>query len=1646
MATQALTGVEAPIDDGNIDGDFLAGCAAVIDLPRGLFVLDIEALAEPEAAGDGAAPPLLYVSDKAGRAPGALSLWAERSLAASPKELWFPADAGGLIIVKADGPGQLLVALFGASAQPPRIPRMALRRLDQPSDRAEASWTGAAVVDREPPPRRAGRSDREPAALIRRSGILAEAYYAEQLRALSVEPPADPVRHYVEQGWRLGVAPSPLFDGEFYLSQVAAAAPGGRDPLTHYLQNERHSGNRPHPLFDPVYYRERYPDAAELGPLAHYAQRGGRQGYKPCAVFDGVFYLSRHAHEISAGETPLAHYLRVGMASDLMPNPLFDPRYYRKYHPETASSGLSPLLHYLRIGEARGYKPHAYFDPAFYVAQYPDARRAEAGALAHFLDRGWAQRRQPNPLFDPEFYTNVHADIAASATDPLEHYLHFGAREGRQPHADFSPGYYRENSSDLDDDIDLLAHFLDHGSVEGRWPNSGFNLPEYNKQHPELLARGISPFFHFITGGKLATARVPDKREFLFLPWRADVNAVENEAVAKEGPERLPTGGYFKVLLVSHAANRTGAPLILLELARELRSVEGIECWILVHEEGELLEEFSKAAPTLLLREAVRGGEAPDDAISRVARWFRGYAPRGVAVTNTAAVAAYTAAFASEKVPVLAWIHELPTSIDTHLGGKKTFDKIAASARLILCPSDFVKRALAECYDITPGKLVGMHYGVAPPAADLSRKAVRAAVTAELGIRDDCRIVLGCGTGDLRKGVDLFLQLAARVVAMSPVTEDGKPIFFVWVGDLYDAGLRSWLEHDRMHLGLRDVVFFTGRRSDPEPFFAAADVFALTSREDPFPMVNLEALSHGLPVVAFADGGGAPEVLSDKRGYAVPYLDVDAMARRVMELLAMGAWGATERRRNRDYIRAHHTWDQFRARFVDLLRRHFGYRDPRKVRVSAIVPNFNYARFLHRRLTSIVGQTHQPDEIIFIDNASTDDSVAIARLFANKAAIPFKILVNDKNNGSTFKQWLRGFAEASHELVWIAESDDFCDQHFLERLLPEFYDENVFLAYSQSAVVGANGELYAPNYLEYTDELSTTHWESYYSIAGEEEIKLALSQKNTIPNASAVVFRRPEVEKIEENLVQQRLAGDWWFYVYRGIGGRISFIPQPLNFHRRHGQTVTHKLEREDSSFIEALTVKRWLINSVDLPMNVKLRSLAATVAQYHIRDIAHRDILDHPRLAGPLKGFLPLLGIDEDAGEMRLLIVLPDVEVGGGQITSIRLANALAKKHVVFVCNARPRRFDAGVAALLDPNVLLLEGTLAVTEWAEADGDRENRHQLAEGSVRLKVVRDLIRAHRISVILSNVWWGDRFAYKVVSSTPGLRWFIRMHGCYEGNLETPDWDPEFDELAQRMLRACQGVLYCTRRNLSIFEEKNLPYPPICLQLFNGFDPAEVPPARKRQPAKDVFVFCLCSRAIAEKGWREAILAVQAINRLPPAKRANKHARLVLVGDGPFALELKQEFGDDPAIDFRGYVQRVTEVIVEADAGLLPSRFVSESVPSTIVEYLACGLPVIATDLGSIPEMISVEGTAAGLVLSLNGRLTIDPDALALLMLKYMSDRALYDRHRKNARQLFHRLFDINVIARKYAENFVDRGEPEMDVDSLIDRRALAELE
>ena len=94
---------------------------------------------------------------------------------------------------------------------------------------------------------------------------------------------------------------------------------------------------------------------------------------------------------------------------------------------------------------------------------------------------------------------------------------------------------------------------------------------------------------------------------------------------------------------------------------------------------------------------------------------------------------------------------------------------------------------------------------------------------------------------------------------------------------------------------------------NPLDYLSALDIFALTSREDPFPIVMLEAASLGLPLVCFESTGGGPEFALHKAGLIAPYLDIFTFAQHILALAndkearrRLGAAGAEEVRRQYD--------------------------------------------------------------------------------------------------------------------------------------------------------------------------------------------------------------------------------------------------------------------------------------------------------------------------------------------------------------------------------------------------------------------------------------------------------------------------------------------------------------------------------------------------------------------------------------------------------------------------------------------------------------------------------------------------------------------------------------------------------------------------
>src|SRR5579872_4420041 len=128
-------------------------------------------------------------------------------------------------------------------------------------------------------------------------------------------------------------------------------------------------------------------------------------------------------------------------------------------------------------------------------------------------------------------------------------------------------------------------------------------------------------------------------------------------------------------------------------------------------------------------------------------------------------------------------------------------------------------------------------------------------------------------------------------------------------------------------------------------------------------------------------------------------------------------------------------------------------------KVSVIIPNYNHAKFLVQRIESVLNQTFTDFEIILMDDKSTDNSLEIIERYRHYPKLS-KIILNETNSGSTFKQWNKGIREAKGEYIWIAESDDYADEKFLENLVSIIESNgNVGMAYCQSFDVDDKGNI-----------------------------------------------------------------------------------------------------------------------------------------------------------------------------------------------------------------------------------------------------------------------------------------------------------------------------------------------------------------------------------------------------------------------------------------------------------------------------------------------------------------------------------------------------------------------------------------------------------
>jgi glycosyltransferase involved in cell wall biosynthesis len=609
-----------------------------------------------------------------------------------------------------------------------------------------------------------------------------------------------------------------------------------------------------------------------------------------------------------------------------------------------------------------------------------------------------------------------------------------------------------------------------------------------------------------------------------------------------------------RVILLGHDAHLFGAQLNLLNMARSLRRDLSMEVSIILLEGGELQREYEKVGSTIVLE----GGEAWRE---QLRRHLQHYAAMGTnkAICNTVVTGEAVQVLKECGYRVCCLVHELPAMVESR-GLETQCRAIAERSDALVFASNVVKLAFASRYTPDPSKLLIASQGVAFNPYWGKRATLSTSLRQELGWSLDTLIVMGCGNGDTRKGIDLFVQLAGEVTRRVVPAN----VAFLWVGDL-DPGLAPYITSDVAHLGLSDKLLITGKVSDPARYFIGCDIFALTSREDPFASVVMEAFDAGMPVVAFDGAGGHVDIVHAKSGALVPYLDISSFAGAVAELLADDDRRAAIGRSNHAHSREHFGYEPYLRKLRALLdgvpasavaRGQLTRAGRSDLSVSVVVPNYNYARFLELRLRTIFDQTLRPHEIIILDDASSDGSMEIIEDMAATSPVPCRIVRNERNSGNVFAQWAKGLEEARGDLVWIAESDDYCEPTFLEHLVPLFDDAQVALAFTDSVMVDARGGSAGDRYRDYHRTMHGGRFDASFTIPGTQLLNQCLFVNNVIPNASAAVFRREAMLEDLSPIARYHFSGDWWFWISIAQKGRVAYLEEPLNYHRRHNLSV----------------------------------------------------------------------------------------------------------------------------------------------------------------------------------------------------------------------------------------------------------------------------------------------------------------------------------------------------------------------------------------------------------------------------------------------------------------------------------------------------------
>lgn len=405
-----------------------------------------------------------------------------------------------------------------------------------------------------------------------------------------------------------------------------------------------------------------------------------------------------------------------------------------------------------------------------------------------------------------------------------------------------------------------------HGSHEIDAP---FDRDFYMSLYPDVLSSGMDPYLHYIRHG-MSEGRIGS------LPKLPEIQSEGRFDPLKQ-----------TVLIVSHEGSRTGAPIVSYNIILELLGRYNVIS-LFLGSGGPIMEASASAG-------AIVAGPLPGHwrgALSEIyVRRITESFPIHFAIVNSIESRFVLWGLARSFVPTITLIHEFAAYTRPH---GAFYDAVIWSGEVIFSSRITQANAFEE-YELLRHK----NFRVIPQGQCVVPFVYETAHMSKDGtgnLADLIRpqhfpakgiVVLGLGYVQYRKGVDLFLECASRVLGHAPDLD----VRFVWIGKGYDPqsdAAYSGFLHDQINRsGIENHVVILDEVPNLEMAYSSSDILFLSSRLDPLPNVAIDALAQGLPVICFEDTTGIADILSNqglREECVCSYLDTEEASRKVIAL------------------------------------------------------------------------------------------------------------------------------------------------------------------------------------------------------------------------------------------------------------------------------------------------------------------------------------------------------------------------------------------------------------------------------------------------------------------------------------------------------------------------------------------------------------------------------------------------------------------------------------------------------------------------------------------------------------------------------------------------------------------------------------------